>query len=82
MKLRGCKLFSLKPLEGCDDGHIDVSLVTSVPKRKQIYDKVPRRHLLLFKPRTNQKYVHGPALLREVGIKNNSVKKNKKTEHG
>ena len=66
----------MKPLEVCDDGHIDVSLVTSVLKRKQKHDEDLRRHLLMFKPRTNQKDVHNPTLLREVGIK-----EEKKTKH-
>ena len=75
----------MKPLEVCDDGHIDVSLMTSVLKRKQKHDEDLRRHLLMFKPRTNQKDVHNPTLLREVGIKEEKNRtqseRNKKTEH-
>ena len=79
VKLPGCRLYSLKPLKDCDDGHVDVVLLTSVPKRKQKHDKDPMRHLLMFKPRTNQKDVHNPALSKEVGTKNKTKsEKNKK----
>ena len=45
VKLPKYNLFSLKPLEDYDDGHIDVLPLTSMPKRKQRYDKGTSRHL-------------------------------------
>ena len=45
VKLPKYNLFSSKPLEDYDDGHIDVLPLTSMPERKQRYDKGTSRHL-------------------------------------
>ena len=64
----------------CDDGHIDVLSLTSVPERKERHDKDPMRNLLMYKPRTNQKDVHSLTLSREASTKNREW--TTKTKHG
>ena len=89
VRLLECKLFSLKPLEDCDDGDIDVLPLTGEPNRKQKHDKDPRRHRLMCKPRIKQKDVHSLTLSTEVGTKTESEqeqsmdceKKNEITNH-